>query len=160
MKKRKIAPRTLAEAKRYFGAQRTCQEYLLRLRWPAKRVACLACNGTKLGQIKKRRLFQCQKCRKQFSTRLGTIFEDSPLKLSQWFVAVWGEVSSRKRISSYALADALGITQKSAWRMVHRIKLAMQTRSYRRRVRKSVSKRRLSYAAVKRGFELKKRGKS
>jgi transposase-like protein len=77
-------------------------------------------------------MFQCKAkdCRKQFSTKVGTIFEDSPLGLDKWFVAVWCIVNAKNGISSYELSRALGVTQKSCWHMLHRVRLAMQTKSF------------------------------
>jgi transposase-like protein len=77
-------------------------------------------------------MFQCKakECRKQFSAKVGTIFEDSPLGLDKWFVAVWSITNAKNGISSCELARALGVTQKTAWFMLHRVRLAMKTRSF------------------------------
>lgn len=80
--------------------------------------------------LKTRRIWKCRACRKQFSIKTGTIMEDSPLSLDKWLVATWLIASARNGISSYELHRALGITQKSAWFMLHRIRLAMQTGSF------------------------------
>jgi transposase-like protein len=77
-----------------------------------------------------RRVWQCKGCRKQFSAKVGTIFEDSALPLSKWMPAIWMIANCKNGISSYELARDLGITQKSAWHMLHRIRLAMQTESF------------------------------
>src|SRR4029077_12471669 len=95
---------------------------------------CPKCNGDKVGIIASRSMFQCKDkaCRKQFSAKSGTIFEDSPLGLDKWFVAVWCIANAKNGISSCELGRALGVTQKSAWFMLHRIRLAMRTPTFRR----------------------------
>jgi hypothetical protein len=75
-------------------------------------------------------LLRCKDCRKQFSHKVGTIFEDSPLGLDKWFVAVWCIANDRNGISSHELGRALGVTQKTAWFMLHRIRLAMESESF------------------------------
>jgi transposase-like protein len=80
--------------------------------------------------ISTRRLWKCKGCKKQFSVKLGTIFEDSPLGLDKWLPAVWLIANSKNGISSHELGRALGVTQKSAWFMLHRIRLAMQTGTF------------------------------
>jgi transposase-like protein len=107
---------------------------MVQIKWPDGKIVCPKCGSEHVGEIKSRRMFQCKnkECRKQFSTKVGTIFEDSPLGLDKWFVAVWCIVNAKNGISSHELARALGITQKSAWHMLHRIRLAMQTKSFRK----------------------------
>jgi transposase-like protein len=97
-------------------------------------ITCPKCGVDKIGNVASRCLLQCKAkgCRKQFSAKLGTIFEDSPLPLSHWFVAVWCIANAKNGISSCELARALGVTQKSAWFMLHRIRLAMRTPTFRR----------------------------
>lgn len=127
-------PKTLIDAVRYFSDAATCHEYMLKLKWPDGRIACPKCGGDNVGNIATRRLLQCRAkgCRKQFSAKVGTIFEDSPLPLSSWFVAVWCITNAKNGISSCELARALGVTQKSAWYMLHRIRLAMRTSFFRK----------------------------
>src|ERR1051325_8271457 len=69
-------------------------------------------------------------CRKQFSVKVGTIFEDSPLPLSSWFIAVWCVINCKNGVSSYEIGRALGVTQKTAWFMDHRIRLALKTNTF------------------------------
>src|SRR5205814_5916090 len=90
--------------------------------------------GENIGIIASRRMFQCKSkdCRKQFSVKVGTIFEDSPLGLDKWFVAVWSITNAKNGISSCEVARALGVTQKTAWFMMHRVRLAMTTKSFRK----------------------------
>lgn len=127
-------PKTLLEAVRHFSDAGTCHQYMLRLKWPDGRPVCPKCGGDNIGHVASRRLLQCRAkgCRKQFSAKVGTIFEDSPLPLSSWFVAVWCIANAKNGISSCELARALGVTQKSAWFMLHRIRLAMRTSFFRR----------------------------
>ncbi|MEX2140156.1 MAG: IS1595 family transposase [Pirellulales bacterium] len=127
-------PTTLLEAVRYFSDLDVCHEYMVRIKWPDGKITCPKCGGEKIGRIKSRRMFQCkdQVCRKQFSAKVGTIFEDSPLGLDKWFVAVWSIANAKNGISSCELARAIGVTQKSAWHMLHRVRLAMRTKSFRK----------------------------
>lgn len=125
-------PSSLIEAVRYFADEQTCSDYLIRLKWPDGKIVCPKCGSENVGNIDTRRLLQCKAkgCRKQFSAKVGTIFEDSPLPLSSWFVAVWCIANAKNGISSCELARALGVTQKTAWAMLWRIKLAMKTRAF------------------------------
>jgi len=132
MSKKHDHPETLLEAVRHFSDLDVCHEYMVRVKWPDGKICCPKCGGINIGEIKSRRMFQCKTkdCRKQFSTKVGTIFEDSPLGLDKWFVAVWCIVNAKNGISSHELSRALGITQKSTWHMLHRVRLAMQTKSF------------------------------
>ena len=103
---------------------------MVAIRWPDGKIACPRCKSDKIGFIKTRRSWQCKSCQKQFTTKLGTIFEDSPLGLDKWLPAVWLIANCKNGVSSYELARDLGVTQKSAWFMLHRIRLAMQTGSF------------------------------
>lgn len=100
---------------------------MINVKWQDGCVTCPECGGTNIGRIASRRKFQCKAkgCRKQFSVKVGTIFEDSPLGLDKWLVAVWCIVNDKNGISSYELHRALGVTQKTAWFMLHRIRVAM-----------------------------------
>jgi transposase-like protein len=119
-------PKTLLEAVRYFSDLDVCNEYMKGIKWPSGVMVCPKCGGNEIGEIKTRKMLKCRGCKKQFSYKVGTIFEDSPLGLDKWFVAVWCVTNDKNGISSYELARALGVTQKSAWHMLHRIRLAMQ----------------------------------
>jgi transposase-like protein len=127
-------PETLIEAVRYFTDPQICHDYMVNLKWPDGKIVCPHCGGDKIGEIKTRRLLRCKakECRKQFSCKVGTIFEDSPLPLSSWFVAVWSIANAKNGISSCELARALGVRQPTAWFMLHRIRLAMKTGSFRK----------------------------
>jgi transposase-like protein len=132
-------PETLTGAIRYFGDEATCHEFLVAMRWPDK-IQCPLCGSDKVGKMvvtftKKRngevrkaprRVWNCKNCRKQFTVKVGTIFEDSPLGLEKWLPATWLIVNAKNGTSSCELARSLGVTQKTAWFMLHRIRLAMQ----------------------------------
>lgn len=120
-------PRTLMEAVRYFADPDVALKHMIDLRWPGG-VHCPTCGRTDVRFIATRRIWECKEkhARKQFSAKVGTIFEDSALPLDKWFVAIWMIANCKNGISSYELARALGITQKSAWHMNHRIRLAMK----------------------------------
>ncbi len=121
-------PKTLIEAITFYSDPDVCHEMMLKVKWPNDKITCPHCGGDKIGHIRSRRMLQCKskKCRKQFSTKVGTIFEDSPIPLQKWFVAVWCIANCKNGISSYELARHLGVTQKSAWFMLHRIRCAME----------------------------------
>ncbi len=124
-------PRTLVEAIRYFSDEDVCVKFVASLRWENGPV-CPRCAGTEHYWLAKRRVWKCKDrdCAKQFSVKVGTIFEDSPIKLDKWLAAIWLIANSKNGISSHELGRAIGVTQKSAWFMLHRIRLAMQTGSF------------------------------
>lgn len=122
-------PRTFVEASRYFSDLDVATEYVAKLRWPDGPV-CPKCEGKEHSYISTRRLWQCRACRKQFSVKVGTIFEDSPIPLDKWLLAMWELANDKNGISSYELAGKIGITQKSAWFVLHRIRLAMQAGTF------------------------------
>jgi transposase-like protein len=122
-------PKTLIEAIRYFSDLNVATEYVANLRWPDGPV-CPRCGGREYSFLKTRRLWKCKSCKKQYSVKVGTIFEDSPLGLDKWLPAIWLAANSKNGISSHELGRALGITQKSAWFMLHRIRLAMRSGSF------------------------------
>jgi transposase-like protein len=121
-------PQTLIEAIRRFSDLDVCHQYMTSLRWPDGKVTCPACGRQEIGNIASRRMFQCKAidCRKQFSVKVGTIMEDSPIGLDKWLTAIWLITNAKNGISSWELHRALGITQKSAWFLLHRVRLAMQ----------------------------------
>lgn len=119
-------PRTLIEAVRYFADPDRTLAMAVEFRWP-EGIHCPTCGRTDVRFLATRRIWECKEkhAKKQFSAKVGTIFEDSPLPLDKWFVAIWSVANCKNGISSYELARALGITQKSAWFMLHRIRVAM-----------------------------------
>ncbi len=122
-------PNTLQEAVVFFSDPRRTFDYAVKLRWPDGKVTCPRCDGTEHSFISTRLHWFCKGCKKQFTVKVGTIFEDSPIGMDKWMVAVWMIVNCKNGISSYEIHRALGITQKSAWFMMHRIRLALQARS-------------------------------
>src|SRR5437867_10943696 len=116
------APETLQQAIVYFSDPDRAFEYAKLLRWPDGKVSCPRCGSEKNSFIKTRRIWFCYGCQKQFTLKVGTIFEDSALGLDKWMTATWMLVNCRNGISSYEIARALGITQKSAWFMLQRIR--------------------------------------
>lgn len=122
-------PKTLMQAIRYFANLEVATIFLATLRWP-NGVTCPACEAKNPGFLKTRRIWKCRDCGKQFSVKLGTIFEDSPLGLDKWLPAIWLLANAKNGISSYELARSLGVTQKTAWFMLHRIRLAMQSKTF------------------------------
>ena len=129
MERKAAFPKTLLEAVRYFSDLDVALAALVSLRWPDG-VRCPHCQSDMVTFYASRRIWQCENCRKQFSAKVGTIFEDSPLGLDKWLPAVWMIANDKNGISSYELHRALGVTQKTAWFMLHRIRLAMQTPTF------------------------------
>lgn len=124
-------PQTLQEAIEYFSNKDTTFNFMVKLRWPSG-VCCPRCGDNTPRFIATRKIWECRNCKekKQFSVKLGTIFEDSPLPLSKWFTAIWLITNAKNGISSYEIHRALGVTQKTGWFMLQRIRLAMQTGSF------------------------------
>jgi transposase-like protein len=122
-------PKTLIEAIRYFSDADVCLDFVARLRWPGGNVTCPTCGRDDVRYIATRRLWECKDKhqRRQFSVKVGTIFEDSPIGLDKWLAAIWMIANAKNGVSSYEMHRALGVTQKTAWFMLHRIRLAMQS---------------------------------
>jgi transposase-like protein len=116
------APKTLQEAIIYFSDPERAFIYALNLRWPSKKVVCPRCGHAEHSFIKTRLLWFCKGCKKQFSVKVGTIFEDSALGLDKWMTVVWLLVNCKNGISSYEIAKDIGVTQKSAWFMLQRVR--------------------------------------
>lgn len=129
MDKKRDAPETLLEAIRYFSDPDVCVRYVAAMRWP-KGPTCPRCGGLDHSYLTTRRLWKCKACKRQFSVKVGTIFEDSPIGLDKWLAAIWMIANAKNGVSSHEVARSLGITQKSAWFLLHRIRLAMQTRTF------------------------------
>ncbi|HWN10712.1 MAG TPA: IS1595 family transposase [Pyrinomonadaceae bacterium] len=127
----KPLPKTLLEAVKYFEDIDRCIEFMSILRWPDG-VICPHCDSEQVGFLKTRRIWKCKakECRKQFSIKSGTVLEDSPIGLDKWLSAIWMIVNNKNGKSSYEMASDLGITQKSAWFLNHRIRLAMQSGTF------------------------------
>jgi transposase-like protein len=125
-------PKTLQEAILLYSDIDVCQQALVAARWPDG-VECPHCGSKDVAYLSNQRRWRCRKGqhdRRQFSVKVGTIFEDSPIGLDKWFTAMWLITNAKNGISSYELHRAIGVTQKTAWFMLHRIRLAMQTKSF------------------------------
>jgi transposase-like protein len=131
-------PQTQIEAIRFFADDAAAHAFLVEMRWP-EGVACPHCASARVGNLSEsvtvskrtgkkstRRVWNCKDCKQQFTVKVGTIFEDSPLSLTKWLPAVWMICNAKNGISSCELARSLGVTQKSAWFMLHRIREAMR----------------------------------
>jgi transposase-like protein len=123
-------PETMIEAVRQFADPQVAHDFWVQMRWP-NGVACpLSCGSVQVAYMPKRRRWYCNDCKGQFTAKVGTIFEDSPIGFDKWLPAIWLIASNRNGISSHELARALQVTQKTAWFMLHRIREAMQSESY------------------------------
>jgi transposase-like protein len=121
---------TLQEAIVYFSNPVNCREYVVARRWP-NGVTCPRCGNVKVKFLEKYNRWQCsaRHDNRQFTVKTGTIFEDSPLGLDKWLAAMWQVVNCKNGVSSYEVHRAIGVTQKTAWFMDHRIRLALQDKS-------------------------------
>src|ERR1700692_2160596 len=119
-------PKTLQEAIVYFGDPDRCFEFAKKLRWPDDNVVCPRCSAAKNSFIKTRKLWFCYACKRQFTIKVKTIMEDSPISLDKWMTAFWLLANAKNGISSHELGRALGITQTTAWFMLQRIRLVLQ----------------------------------
>jgi len=128
MEANEYTPKTLADAIRYYSDEDRCIAYLVSRRWPDGEVKCPICGSAKVTYLKNQRRWKCHANhpRRQFSVKVGTIFEDSPLSLTTWLPAVWLIANCKNGISSCEVARDLNVCQKTAWFMLHRIRFAMQ----------------------------------
>ena len=126
------SPKTLQEAVQIFSDFENCRQFMVFVRWPDGVVECPYCGSTKLTWLAKANVYRCYGDHKKqkFSLKVGTVFEDSPIGLDKWLPALWLLVNSKNGISSYELHRALGVTQKTAWFMLHRIRLAMESETF------------------------------
>src|SRR5438552_8977297 len=125
-------PKTLQQAIVHFADPDNCLNFMVKLRWPDGVVICSTCGREDAVFLANQRKWQCKSVHhhRQFSVKVGTIFEDSALPLDKWLIAMWMIANSKNGISSYEIGRALGITQKSAWFMGHRVRRAMQTGTF------------------------------
>lgn len=123
-------PKTLQEAVIFYGDPNNALAYMTLLRWPDGVVECPTCGRKDVVFLHNQRKWQCKSvhAKRQFSAKVGTIFEDSPIALEKWLVVVWMLSNCRNGVSSYEIARAIGVTQKSAWFMLHRIRLGLQSK--------------------------------
>lgn len=127
----KALPKTLQQAIRFFSDDFVCIEVIAKMRWVDGEAICPKCGGADNTFMQSRKVWQCKnkECKKQFSVKVGTIFEDSAIGLDKWLMAMWLLANAKNGISSYELHRGIGITQKSAWFVLHRVRLAMQNGS-------------------------------
>jgi len=127
-------PQTLQQAIQFFSDYENCRQFMIDVRWSDGKVRCPYCGSEKVTYLEKARLYRCYGVhpKQKFSLKIGTVFEDSPIPLEKWLPATWLLVNSRNGISSYEIHRALGVTQKSAWFMMHRIRLAVQSGSFQK----------------------------
>jgi transposase-like protein len=120
-------PKTLVDAIRYFSDLDRAHDFFIKIRWPDGVVRCPHCGAEGASFLAKYRRWECKNKhdRRQFTVKVGSVLEDSPMTLDKWAVAFWLEINCKNSISSYEVARALGITQKSAWFMLHRVRHVM-----------------------------------
>ncbi len=125
-------PKTLQDAIVFYSDFNNCKAFMIELRWPDGKVKCPRCGAEKVTWLEKARVWKCyaKHERPTFTLKTGTIFEDSPIQLEKWLPAVWLIVTCKNGISSYEIARDLGISQKSAWHMAHRIRFALHQGSF------------------------------
>jgi transposase-like protein len=120
-------PQTLIQAIRHFADPKNCREFMIATRWDDGIVRCPTCDSQNVKYMEKWDRYICpvKHAKRQFSLKVGTIFEDSPIGLDKWLPAAWLLTNCKNGISSYEIARALGITQKAAWHVLHRVRHAM-----------------------------------
>src|SRR5580698_3204821 len=121
-------PKTLLDAIQYFSDTENCRQFMVSVRWADGIVLCPTCGSDKVSYLENAKLYFCKvkHPKQKFSLKVGTIFEDSPIALEKWLPAFWLLSNCKNGISSYELARAIGVTQKSAWFMLHRIREVMK----------------------------------
>jgi transposase-like protein len=124
------SPKTLQQAVQHFSDEDVCVQTVAALRWPDGKPICPDCGHQENYYLKTQRRWKCKKCSHQFSVKVGTIFEDSAIPLSKWLTALWMLVNCKNGISSYEIKRDLGITQKSAWFVLHRLRHALQDKPH------------------------------
>ena len=125
-------PNSLIEAIRYFAEEDRCFDFVKGLRWADGVVVCPRCDHDQTSFLTTRKIWKCKRCKRQFSLKVGTIFEDSSLGFDKWLPAIWLIANSKNGISSYELGRAIDVTQKTAWFMNHRIRLAMASGTFQK----------------------------
>ncbi|MBA3335515.1 MAG: IS1595 family transposase [Acidobacteria bacterium] len=126
----KDLPKTLQQAIQYFSDKDVCLKFVASMLWADGIAVCPHCGNNTTSFLSTRRIWKCKACKKQFSVKVGTIFEDSPIGLDKWLTAMWLIVGAKNGISSYEIHRAIGVTQKTAWFMAHRLRLAMQSGTF------------------------------
>src|SRR5438270_6491369 len=132
MKTKKAAfPKTLHDAIKYFADEDRALDFMKAIRWPDGVVKCPTCGSTDVSFLSTRRIWKCKNThpKRQFSVKVGTVLEDSPIQIDKWLCGFWLIANAKNGISSYELHRSIGVTQKTAWFMLHRIRLSMQDSS-------------------------------
>jgi len=126
------APATLQEAIIHYADFENCKAFMMNLRWPDGKALCPRCGSDDVSYLPNARVFKCYKKhdRQKFSLKVGTIFEDSPIALEKWLPVMWLLVNAKNGISSWEIHRAMGVTQKTAWFMLQRCRLAMQDENH------------------------------
>src|SRR5580658_9189979 len=121
-------PKTLQEAIQFFTDYENCRRFMISLRWPDGRVLCPRCGSARIAYLENARVYRCHEghAKEKFSLKVGTVMEDSPIGLDKWLPIMWMMVNCKNGISSYEVAKAIGVTQKSAWFMLHRIRTSLK----------------------------------
>jgi transposase-like protein len=125
-------PTTLLEAVAFFAIAENCHDFMMKLRWPNGKVQCPRCGSFDVAYLPNAHVFKCyvKHERQKFSLKVGTIFEDSPIPLEKWLPVMWMLTNCKNGVSSWEIHRAIGVTQKSAWFMLQRGRLAMQDRNH------------------------------
>jgi transposase-like protein len=125
-------PATLQEAVIHFAQFENCKAFMVSLRWPDGKVLCPQCGSDDVDYLPNARVFKCYQKhpRQKFSLKVGTVFEDSPIPLEKWLPVMWMLVNAKNGISSWEVHRALGVTQKTAWFMLQRCRLALQNEGH------------------------------
>src|SRR5437763_257565 len=125
-------PTTLQEAIKYFSDYENCRQFMIAIRWADGKVRCPICGSDNVSYLQNARLYKCynKHDRPKFSLKVGTVFEDSPIPLEKWLPAAWLLACCKNGISSYEIHRDVGVTQKTGWFMMHRIRKAMQCGSF------------------------------
>lgn len=124
-------PKTLQEVIKHFSSdEMLCIEFFASMRWVDGIAVCPNCESKETSFLSTRKVWKCKACKKQFSVKVGTVLEGSNISLDKWICGIWLIVNAKNGISSYEIHRAIGITQKSAWFMLHRIRASMKTGSF------------------------------
>jgi transposase-like protein len=126
------SPKTLQQAIQYFSDEQVCIDAVAAMRWPdgPRCPDCPRRDAMNPYYLKTQKRWKCRSCRRQFSVKVETIFEDSPIPLQKWLPALWMLISCKNGISSHEIHRHLGVSQKSAWFMLHRLRLALKTGAF------------------------------
>src|SRR3979411_3133027 len=125
------SPKTLQQAIQYFSDEQVCIDAVAAMRWPdgPRCPDCPRRDAMNPYYLKTQKRWKCRTCRKQFSVKVGTIFEESPIPLQKWLTALWMLVRRKNGISSYEIHRALGVSQKTAWFMLHRLRVVLKSQN-------------------------------